>query len=73
MIIAVIYMTFAVAKRKPEKNSGLYGIQAFFCNGKSCVYNCNDHPSFKSSLHSSHTLYNDFHMFKTAISLLKMI
>ena len=28
MIIAVIYTTFAVAKRKPEKNSGLYGIQA---------------------------------------------
>ena len=27
MIIAVIYAPFAVAKRKPEKNSGLYGIQ----------------------------------------------
>ena len=27
MIIAVIYATFAVAKRKPEKNSGLYGIR----------------------------------------------
>ena len=26
MIIAVIYATFAVAKRKPEKNSGLYEI-----------------------------------------------
>ena len=26
MIIAVIYATFAVVKRKPEKNSGLYGI-----------------------------------------------
>ena len=25
-IIAVIYATYAVAKRKPEKNSGLYGI-----------------------------------------------
>ena len=29
MIIAVIYATFAVAKRKPEKNSGLYGIRTF--------------------------------------------
>ena len=27
MIIAVIDATFAVAKRKPEKNSGLYGIR----------------------------------------------
>ena len=27
MIIAVIYPTYAVAKRKPEKNSGLYGIR----------------------------------------------
>ena len=27
MIIAVIYAAFAVAKRKPEKNSGLYGIR----------------------------------------------
>ena len=27
MIIAVMYATFAVAKRKPEKNSGLYGIR----------------------------------------------
>ena len=25
--IAVIYATYAVAKRKPEKNSGLYGIR----------------------------------------------
>ena len=25
----VIYATFAVAKRKPEKNSGLYGIQTY--------------------------------------------
>ena len=29
-IIAVIYATFAVAKRKPEKNSGLYGIRIRF-------------------------------------------
>ena len=27
MTIAVIYATFAVMKRKPEKNLGLYGIQ----------------------------------------------
>ena len=26
-MIAVIYATYAVAKRKPEKNSGLYGIR----------------------------------------------
>ena len=29
MIIAVIYTTFTVGKRKPEKNSGLYGIRTF--------------------------------------------
>ena len=68
MIIAVIYATFAVAKRKPEKNSGLYGIQAFFCNWKSCVYNCDDHPSL--ILHSAVHIY-DFHIFKMVISLLK--
>ena len=27
MIIAVIYATFAVAKRKPEKKLGLYGFK----------------------------------------------
>ena len=27
MIMAVIYATFAVVKRKPEKNSGLYRIR----------------------------------------------
>ena len=27
MIIAVVKATFAVAERKPEKNSGLYGIR----------------------------------------------
>ena len=66
MIIAVIYATFAAAKRKPEKKkiiiigralhryrggqgfesrSSLNFFQAFFRNCKSCVYNCNDHPS----------------------------
>ena len=41
-IIAVIYATFAVAKRKPEKNSGLYGIRTLdlsFRNCKNCLYN----------------------------------
>ena len=27
MIIAVMYAAFAAAKRKPEKNSGMYGIR----------------------------------------------
>ena len=76
MIIVVMYATFSVAKRKPEKNSGLYGILTFelcdtgaalsqqanggqvvrlsFRNCKSCVHNCDDHPSFNSSLLSSH-------------------
>jgi len=34
MIIAVIYVTFAVAKRKREKNSGWYGIRTLdLCTG----------------------------------------
>ena len=32
MIIAVIYTTFTVGKRKPEKNSGLYGIRIELAN-----------------------------------------
>ena len=50
MIIAVIYVTFAVEKRKPEKN--------YFRNSKSCVYNCDDHPPFNSSLRSLHILFS---------------
>ena len=131
MIIAVIYATFAVAKRKPEKiqackvayitamiilhlilhsavhiydfhifktsSSSFQGVynepiqrpapswfvslidralyryrtgQGFeyavqdwiffrlsFHNSKSCVYNCNDHPSFNPSLRSSHMIF----------------
>ena len=48
MIIAVIYATFAVAKRKPEKkkkkkllliNSGLYGIRTLdLCDTSAVLY-----------------------------------
>ena len=39
MIIAVIYATFAVAKRKPEKNLGLYGIQTLdLCDTSTALY-----------------------------------
>ena len=44
----VLYATFAVAKRKPEK---------------SCIYNCDDHPSFNSS--PAVHIY-DFHIFITS-------
>ena len=38
-IIAVIYTTFAVAKRKPEKNSGLYGIRTLdLCDTGAALY-----------------------------------
>ena len=51
MIIAVIYATFAVAKRKPEKNSGLYGIRTFdLCDTGAVLFN--------SSLHSSHIWFS---------------
>ena len=40
MIIAVIYATFAVAKRKPEKkNAGLYFIQTLYlCDTGAALY-----------------------------------
>ena len=39
MIIAVIYATFAAAKRKPEKNSGLYGIRTLdLCDTGAALY-----------------------------------
>ena len=38
-IIAVIYATYAVAKRKPEKNSGLYGIRTLdLCDTGAALY-----------------------------------
>ena len=38
-IIAVIDATFAVAKRKPEKNSGLYGIRTLdLCDTGAALY-----------------------------------
>ena len=39
MIIAGIYATFAAAKRKPEKSSGLYGIRTLdLCNTGAALY-----------------------------------
>ena len=39
MIIAVVKATFAVAKRKPEKNSGLYGIRTLdLCDTGAALY-----------------------------------
>ena len=39
MIIAVVYATFAVAKRKLEKNSGLYGIRTLdLCGTGAALY-----------------------------------
>ena len=38
-IIAVTFATFAVAKRKPEKNSGLYGIRTLdLCDTGAALY-----------------------------------
>ena len=39
MMIAVINVTFAAAKRKPEKNSGLYGIRTLdLCDTGAALY-----------------------------------
>ena len=59
MIVAVLYATFAVAKRKPEKLQTLFflffGLSFRTC--KSCVYK-DDHPSFNSSLRNSHIWFS---------------
>ena len=39
MIIAVIYETYAVAKRMPERNLGLYGIRILdLCDTGAALY-----------------------------------
>ena len=91
MIIAVTYTTFIIGTRKPEKNSGLVSqrsrvripyLPEFFCfrlsfrNCKSCVYNCHDHPSFNSSLRSSHIWFSyiqDFIKKKHSCTLLVVL
>ena len=59
MIVAVLYATFAIAKRKPEKLQTLFflffGLSFRTC--KSCVYK-DDHPSFNSSLRNSHIWFS---------------
>ena len=58
MIIAVIYATYADAKRMQ------FFFRLSFRNCISCVYNCDDHPSFNSSLRSSHIWFSYIHNFK---------
>ena len=41
--------------------------QASFCNCKSCIYNTNDHPSFNSSLCSSHIWFSYIRNFMITI------
>ena len=38
-----------------------------FCNCKSCVYNCDDLPSYNSLLRSSHRWFSYIHNFKNSI------
>ena len=46
MIIAVIYATKAVAKRKPEKNSGLNGIQTHdLCDTGAVLFQCPEYQT----------------------------
>ena len=54
MIIAVIYPTFAVAKREPEKNQVCMGFEPF----KSAIQVQDESsPSFNSSLRGSHIIF----------------
>ena len=48
MIIAVIYATFAVAKRKPERNSGLYGIRTLdLCDTGAVLYQLSEQANWE--------------------------
>ena len=48
MIIAVIYATFAVAKRKPERNSGLYGIRTLdLCDTGAALYQLSEQANWE--------------------------
>ena len=64
MIIAVIDATFAVAKKKPEKNSGLYGIQILdLCNiGAAKVASITKMIIFHFILHPTVLIY-DFSLY----------
>ena len=46
-----------------ESRTSLNFFQAFFWQRKSCVYNCDDHPSFNCSLRSSHIWFSYIHNF----------
>ena len=48
-IMAVIYTSFAVAKRKPEKKTWIF-FRLSFPNCKSCLYNSDDLPSCSLNL-----------------------
>ena len=48
MIIAVMYATFAVAKRKPVKNSGLYGIRTLdLCDTGAALYQLGEQANWE--------------------------
>ena len=44
---AVIYTTFAVAKTKPEKNLGLYGIRFELCDTGAALYQLNEQVNWE--------------------------
>ena len=51
MIIAVIHATFAVAKRKTEENSGLYGIRTLdLCDTGAALYRRSEEFESRASL-----------------------
>ena len=45
----ILYATFAVAKRKPEKNSGLYGIRTLNLCQLPLRYRCSALPILKAN------------------------
>ena len=65
MIIAVIDEAFAVAKKKPEKNSGLYGIQIHdLCNmGAAKVASITKMIIFHFILHAAVLIIYDFSLY----------
>ena len=50
-IIAVIYATFAIAKRKPEKHSGLYWIRTLdICDTGTALYELSKQANWEQAV-----------------------
>ena len=70
--------SWLVSLHRYRRGQGFESVQAWiffrlsFRNCKSCVYNCDDHPSFNSSLRSSHIWFSYIHNFNKLLVKTKL-